>query len=149
MLGASVPGIKISATPDRRKSDEVGWTAYETCREKARLLRPVMNMLRTYLLSKYERKEITTTLEFTVSPGRTFAFVFRTWGIEIRKENEQAPWWASIYTATQGATFGVLFGTFKMIGPNFISKEYRGDDRPLWCAQGILKLRPGFKTNTV
>lgn len=112
------------------KSDEVGWTAYETCREKGAIIATGHEHAysRTYLLSNMKEREIATTAsEFTVSPGRTFAFVSGLGGIEIRKEKRTGPWWASIYTATQGATFGVLFGTFQDDRAEFYFKNIRGE----------------------
>ena len=49
--------------------------------------------------------------------GRSFVFVSGLGGRSIRDQQLSGPWWASIYTSTQGATYGALFGVF----------DYRGD----------------------
>jgi uncharacterized repeat protein (TIGR02543 family) len=51
--------------------------------------------------------------------GRSFAFVSGLGGKSIRDQENDGPWFASIYTSTQGADYGALFGVF----------NYQGDPR--------------------
>ncbi|UTA48310.1 metallophosphoesterase [Simiduia sp. 21SJ11W-1] len=97
------------------KGDEVGWTAYETCRQQGAIIATghEHSYSRTHLLSDMSDKTLASTSStFTVSEGNTFAFVSGLGGIGIRDQERNGNWWASIYTSTQGAKYGALFGTF-------------------------------------
>lgn len=111
------------------KTDEVGWTAYETCREKGAIIATghEHSYERTHLLSDMSDKTISSTSStFTVSPGRTFAFVSGLGGIGLRDQERSGNWWAKIYTSTQGATYGAMFGTFYADRAEFYFKNIKG-----------------------
>jgi hypothetical protein len=48
-------------------------------------------------------------------------------GASIRDQELGGPWWASIYTSTQGARFGALFGVFGYGGNPFLARFYFKD----------------------
>lgn len=111
------------------KTDEVGWTAYETCRQKGAIISTghEHSYSRTHLLSNMTNKTVASTASsFSVSPGKTFAFVSGLGGIEARDQERSGSWWAKIYTSTQGATYGALFGTFYTDRADFYFKNIKG-----------------------
>lgn len=111
------------------KSDEVGWTAYETCRQQGAIISTghEHSYSRTHLLSDMSEQTVSSTASsFTVRPGRTFAFVSGLGGINIRDQERGGNWWASIYTSTQGARYGALFGTFYEDRADFYFKNING-----------------------
>ena len=71
-------------------------------------------------MSDFARQEIASTAKtLRIEKGRTFAFVSGLGGHSIREQNERLalnPWWAAVYTATQGANFGALFCAFHRNG---------------------------------
>ncbi len=112
------------------KSDEVGWTAYETCRRKGAIIATghEHSYSRTHLLSDMSEQTIASrSSTFTVSEGKTFAFVSGLGGMSIRDQERSGDWWASIYTSTQGARYGALFGTFYQDRAEFYFKNIRGE----------------------
>jgi hypothetical protein len=111
------------------KSDEVGWNAYETCREKGAIIATghEHSYERTHLLSDMSSKSVASTSStFTVSPGKTFAFVSGLGGIGIRDQERGGSHWAKIYTSTQGATYGAMFATFYDDRAEFYFKNISG-----------------------
>ena len=111
------------------KSNEVGWTAYETCRQKGAIIATghEHSYSRTHLLSDMSSQTIASTSStFTVTEGRTFAFVSGLGGIGIRDQERSGDWWASIYTSTQGARYGAMFGTFYDDRAEFYFKNING-----------------------
>ena len=48
--------------------------------------------------------------------GKTFVFHSGLGGKSIRVQKLNGPWWAAIYTKTQGANYGALFCTFNVNG---------------------------------
>jgi hypothetical protein len=111
------------------KSDEVGWTAYETCRQSGAIISTghEHSYSRTHLLSDMSSKTVaSTSSSFTVSEGETFAFVSGLGGVGIRDQERNGNWWARIYTATQGATYGAMFGTFYEDRAEFYFKNING-----------------------
>lgn len=59
--------------------------------------------------------------------GRSFVFVSGLAGRGIRDQELDGPWWASLYTATQGADFGALFGVFGYGGNPSLARFYFKD----------------------
>lgn len=111
------------------KSDEVGWTAYETCRQEGAIIATghEHSYSRTHLLSDMSSQTIASTSStFTVTEGRTFAFVSGLGGIGIRDQERSGNWWASIYTSTQGARYGAMFATFYDERADFYFKNING-----------------------
>jgi Calcineurin-like phosphoesterase len=111
------------------KTNEVGWTAYETCRQKGAIIATghEHSYSRTHLLSNMTNKTVVdSSSPYTVSPGNTLAFVSGLGGKEVRDQERSGNWWAKIYTATQGAKNGVLFGTFYNDHADFYFKNING-----------------------
>jgi hypothetical protein len=111
------------------KTDEVGWTAYETCRQKGAFIATghEHSYSRTHLLSSMSSQTVSSTSStFTVSPGKTFVFVSGLGGIGIRDQELSGSHWAKAYTANQGATYGVLFGDFYDDRAEFYFKNIKG-----------------------
>ncbi len=111
------------------KYDEVGWTAYETCRQSGAIIATghEHSYSRTHLLSDMSEQTIaSTSSSFTVSEGKTFAFVSGLGGIGVRDQERSGNWWASIYTSTQGARYGAMFGTFYEDRADFYFKNING-----------------------
>jgi hypothetical protein len=59
--------------------------------------------------------------------GRSFVFVSGLGGRSIRDQEIDGPWWASVYTATQGAQSGALFGVFNYGGDPRLARFYFKD----------------------
>jgi hypothetical protein len=98
------------------KDNDVGWVAYEACRQKGALITTghEHSYSRTHLLSSMENRTIASQgPEYTVEEGKTLAWVSGLGGRGIRDQQLSGAHWASIYTTNQGATEGVLFGTFQ------------------------------------
>jgi hypothetical protein len=68
-----------------------------------------------------------TESTFTVSEGETFAFVSGLGGKYIRDQERSGDWWASIYTETQDATYGAMFGTFYEDHADFYFKNINNE----------------------
>ncbi len=111
------------------KSDETGWTSYSTCRQKGALIATghEHSYSRTHLLSSMRNQTVaSTTSPYTVTEGKTIAFVSGLGGVGIRDQETGGSWWAKVYTASQGATYGVLFGDFYENRADFYFKNIKG-----------------------
>ena len=111
------------------KTDETGWTAYETCRQKGAIISTghEHSYSRTHLLRDMSSQTVASTSStFTVSEGRTFAFVSGLGGIGIRDQERGGDHWAKIYTSSQGARYGAMFGTFYEDRAEFYFKNING-----------------------
>ena len=112
------------------KGNSIGWGAYETCRKKGAIIVTghEHSYSRTHLLSDMSQQTIADkSSEFTIEKGKTFAVVTGLGGMSIRPQQRKGNWWASIYTATQGATYGALFGTFYDDKAYFYFKNIKGE----------------------
>jgi hypothetical protein len=109
------------------KNDEVGWEAYEACREGGAIIatghehsyertKTLLDMSEQTLDPAWPQAD-----EVRVAPGATFAFVSGLGGRGVRDQELCLPTtppygcagvWASIYAAQQGATHGALFCSF-------------------------------------
>jgi hypothetical protein len=122
------------------KGDEMGWTVYETCRQKGAII--ITGHEHTYHRTKTMTNTQTQTIDAScssgstlcVGPGRTFVTVVGTGGTGLREQirctptsstppfpslntsDTSCPIWASIYTTNQGANFGAQFITFNVGG---------------------------------
>lgn len=98
-----------------RKHNEVPVEAYEACRLGGAM---VVNghshtYSRTHLLDDFSTLHVVSRdRSLHLEPGRSLTVVTGLGGQSIRPQKREGPWWASIYTQTQGATFGALFCTF-------------------------------------
>lgn len=102
------------------KGDEVGWEAYEICREQGAIIATAHehSYSRTYLMEDLENQVISSTSDnLVLEKGETFVFVSGLGGNSIREEDAELAahsWWASIYTETEGADYGALFCVFNV-----------------------------------
>jgi TM2 domain-containing membrane protein YozV len=83
-------------------------------------------------LSNFVNQTITShSNRIVITEGRTFAFLSGTGGAGIHEQKLEEPWWAKVYTKTQHATYGALFGVFNVDGvPNkamFYFKNIHGE----------------------
>jgi hypothetical protein len=111
------------------KTNETGWTSYETCRQKGAIIATghEHSYSRTHLLSSMSNKTVVdSTSPYTLTNGRTLAFVSGLGGTTPRDQERNGAWWAKVYTATQGAKHGVLFGTFYDNHADFYFKNVNG-----------------------
>lgn len=111
------------------KTDETGWTSYSTCRQKGGIVATghEHSYSRTHLLSSMSNQTVaSTTSPYTVTEGRTIAFVSGLGGVGIRDQEIGGAHWAKVYTSSQGATYGVLFGDFYADRAEFYFKNIKG-----------------------
>ncbi len=106
------------------KSDATGWGVYEESRRGAAIIATAHehSYSRTHLLSSMQSQTVASTdntlrlsrddPQTPPDEGRGFAFVSGLGGKSIRDQEIDGPWWASIYTSTQNADYGALFGVF-------------------------------------
>lgn len=116
------------------KSDEAGWGVYEESRRGGAIIATAHehSYSRTHLLNNMITREVASTSDsLELRKGRTFAFVSGLGGGEVRPQYISGPWWAKVYTATQGATAGAMFATFNVDGnplkARFEFKAINGD----------------------
>ena len=99
------------------KQDEVGWAVYEKCRQYGAIVATghEHSYSRTHTMTDFENQLFEASEVVSVGPGRSFAFVSGLGGRSIRLQYDDLaanPWWASVYSATQGADYGTLFCAF-------------------------------------
>jgi hypothetical protein len=115
------------------KSDETGWGVYEEARKGGAIIATAHehSYSRTHLLSSIQNKTVASRSDpLKITKGETFVFVSGLGGESIRDQERSGDWWASVYTSTQGAKYGALFGTFNMDSnpnlANFYFKDIGG-----------------------
>jgi predicted phosphodiesterase len=102
------------------KNDEVGWGAYETCRQAGAIIATghEHSYSRTHLMSSFEFQTVASTSNnLILTEGNSFAFVSGIGGESIRATRNNLgnnPWWASVYSRDENATFGALFCSFSV-----------------------------------
>lgn len=125
------------------KSDETGWEVYEESRRGGAIIATghEHSYSRTYLMGDFEHQIIASTSDTLIlthddpetdfDEGRSFAFVSGLGGKSIRDQELSGDWWASIYTSTQNANYGALFGIFNVDSvanhANFYFKDVDGN----------------------
>lgn len=101
------------------KGDEAGWGVYEESRKGGAVIATAHehSYSRTHLLNNMQAREVASRSgPLELRRGRTFAFVAGLGGGEVRPQYLNGDWWASIYTANQGAAAGAMFATFRVDG---------------------------------
>lgn len=101
------------------KGDEAGWGVYEESRLGGAIIATAHehSYSRTHLLSSMIGQSVASREgPLRLRKGRTFAFVSGLGGAEIRPQAAAGNWWASVYTASQGALHGAMFATFHVDG---------------------------------
>ena len=119
------------------KSDDTGWPVYEESRKGGAILATAheQSYSRTHLLSNCQNQTIASTSNTLVlakddpntpasDEGRSFVFVSGLGGKSVRSQSLSGAWWASIYTSTQNATYGALFGEFNYNGQPDMARFY-------------------------
>ncbi len=121
------------------KSNETGWGVYEESRKGGAIIATghEHNYSRTHLLSNCENQTVASTSDTLAlaidnpltseDEGKTFVFVSGLGGKSIRDQELGGNWWASIYSSTQGANHGALFGIFNYEGKKGLAKFYFKD----------------------
>ncbi len=100
------------------KGNDTGWDVYEACRAAGAIIATghEHSYSRTHLMVDFESQIVALTSgPLRLQPGFSFAFVSGLGGRNVRdEENDRGskPWWGSVYTSTNGATFGALFCEF-------------------------------------
>lgn len=117
-----------------KKKDDTGWGVYEEARKGGAIIATAHDHSygRTYLMSSFINQTVENySNTMTITEGKTFAFFSELGGQSIHDQKLNGPWWAKIYTKTQGATYGALFGIFNVNGePNkakFYFKNIKGE----------------------
>ena len=110
------------------KGDESGWGVYEQSRRAGAIVATAHehSYSRTHLMRDFQSQQVASTSDTlriapddpntTTDEGRSFAFVSGLGGRSVREQLRGGSWWASIYTADQGASSGALFGVFNFEG---------------------------------
>lgn len=106
------------------KGDEQGWPDYNTCVKHGAIV--ATGHEHSYARSKTLTNPQAQTVDPTcsdpksvcVGKGKSFVFVsgLGGHGIRVRKAPASLPHWGSIYTSTEGATWGALFIVFNVGG---------------------------------
>lgn len=116
------------------KKDDTGWGVYEEARKGGAIIATAHDhsYCRTYALSSFVNQTITShSNRMVITEGRSFAFLSGLGGGSVHKQMLDEPWWAKVYTKTQNATYGALFGIFNVNGiPNkamFYFKNIHGE----------------------
>ena len=116
------------------KKDDTGWGVYEEARKGGAIIATAHDHSygRTYLMSSFINQTVDSySNTMTLTEGKSFVFLSGLGGKSIYDQELDGPWWAKIYTKTQGATYGALFGVFNVNGaPNkatFYFKNIKGE----------------------
>ncbi len=97
------------------KTGPPAWDVYDACLDMGAMIALAHEHAysRTYLLSDFSKQTIVHSgSEMSLQPGQSFAFVSGLGGREVRGQARGGDYFASIYTADQGASSGALFCTF-------------------------------------
>jgi len=111
------------------KLDETGWDVYTACLKHGAIVATAHehSYARTFLMNDFENHGVAhRNNHLEISPGNTFAFVSGLGGRKIRAQQLSGDWWASVYSATQNASHGALFCTFRDKRANCQFKDIAG-----------------------
>jgi len=121
------------------KPDATGWEVYEESRKGGAIIATghEHTYSRTHLLNSCQNQTVASTSDtLTLSiddpvtsedEGKTFVFVSGLGGRNVRNQELGGNWWASIYTSTQEANHGALFGILNYEGKEGFAKFYFKD----------------------
>jgi len=123
------------------KSDEVGWSAYEACREQGAFI--ATHHEHSYCRSKNLKKTGPTpevanedTAVMTTFPGQSFVFVSGLAGKDIRSyssNREKNAWWASTGASNDDVNYGAVLCIFNVDNdPNKATCEFKLVDGRVW-----------------
>jgi hypothetical protein len=91
-----------SAMQVGNKDDEVGWAAYEACREQGAIVATAHthNYSRSHLMDDFEEQSIASTSStLVIERGKSFVFVS---GLGGQADKHQPPWWGPIDPLVRG-----------------------------------------------
>ncbi len=119
------------------QTNQAGWGVYEESRRGGAIIATSHehSYSRTHLMSHMQNLTVANSSNALVlakdeqatgdvDEGRTFAFVSGLGGHSVRSQLRTGDHWASIYTLTQGATYGALFGEFNYNGEADLARFY-------------------------
>jgi calcineurin-like phosphoesterase family protein/flagellar hook capping protein FlgD len=118
------------------KSDETGYAVYDESRKGGALIMTghAHAYSRTWLLSNCSTQTVASQAETlavaannpstSADEGRTIVVVSGLGGTGIRSQSVSGSWFAKIYTSTQSAKYGALFGVFNYNGNPRLAKFY-------------------------
>ncbi len=89
------------------KDDDVGWQAYEACREGGAIVATAHehSYSRTHLMDDFKSRSVASGSNILViEKGKCFVFVSGLGGRGIRDQERDGDWWAARYTEDRGAT---------------------------------------------
>ncbi|NIR52431.1 hypothetical protein GWO43_27765, partial [candidate division KSB1 bacterium] len=112
------------------KDDATGWEVYEESRKGGAIIATghEHSYSRTHLLSSMENKTVVNRSDtLDIKKGHSFAFVSGLGGKSIRSQKRDGDWWAAVYTDSQDANHGALFGTFNLNGNPNLAEFYFKD----------------------
>lgn len=130
------------------KSNATGWGVYDSCLNAGAMITVAHehSYSRTHLMSSFENQVVAhRNNDMTLEPGKSFMFVSGLGGRSIREQKRGGDWWASIYTASQGATHGALICDFERNTARCFFKAIDGSVPD----QFTLRLNNGGDPNTV
>lgn len=105
------------------------WGTYDACLDAGAMIALAHEHAysRTHLLSDFSSQTVVhTNSEMALQPGQSFAFVSGLGGREVRSQSRGGDYFASIYTADQGAAAGALFCEFEDTTANCYFKAING-----------------------
>ncbi len=111
------------------KTGPSSWDTYDACLDAGAMvaLAHHHSYSRTHLLSDYSTQTVVhTNDEMAMQPGQSFAFVSGLGGLNTKPQARGGDYFASIYTADQGASAGALFCTFENTTANCYFKAIDG-----------------------
>ncbi|MDZ7288467.1 MAG: metallophosphoesterase [candidate division KSB1 bacterium] len=143
------------------KGDDTGWEVYEESRKAGAIIATAHehSYSRTHLLSNCQNQTVASTSDTLAlsaddpatpeDEGTTFVFVSGLGGKSIRNQELTGHWWARIYTSTQNANYGALFGVFNYEGREGLAKFYFKDitgvvPDEFYVKVDVIKLRNQF-----
>lgn len=118
------------------KSDETGYAVYDESRKGGALVMTghAHAYSRTWLLSNCSTQTVANQADpqeiradnpkTSADEGRTIVVVSGLGGTGIRSQSTSGSWFAKIYTSTQSAKYGALFGVFNYNGDPHLAKFY-------------------------
>ncbi len=121
------------------KRNSTGWGVYEASRRGGAVIATAHehSYSRTHLLADVSEHVVASRAEPLAlaaddpatrrDEGRSFVFVSGLGGESVREQQRGGPWWASVYTADQGARAGALFGVFHHRGDPRLARFYFKD----------------------
>jgi predicted phosphodiesterase len=118
------------------KGDDTGWGVYEESRQGGAFVFTghAHAYARTWLLSSCTNQTVASQAETLAirandpntpaDEGRTIVAVSGLAGVGIRSQSVSGSWFAKIYTSSQSAKYGALFGVFNYNGNPRLAKFY-------------------------